>query len=356
MGLRYTKQKIFHFMDKVNSLPKSEIEIQPPLHIRLKPTNICNHKCDYCAYTKEGLQLGRDMLTTSFIPKDKMMEIVEDIIEMDVKAVTFSGGGEPFCYPYFLDVLKRLASSNVRFASLTNGSLLNGEIAEIFANSGTWIRVSIDGYDGESYSKIRSVPVGEFDKVIKNMYDFKKLGGQCLLGVSIVVDTVNADNIFDLITQIKDTGTDTVKVSPCIVSNDMGANNMYHEPLLDKVGEQLEKAVSTLADSTFEIFNAYGRLDDRFEKGYDWCPYVQVLPVIGADLNVYSCHDKAYNLKNGLLFSIKEKSFKEGWFESKDQFFNINPSRVCNHHCASNEINRLILGYLNADKEHMMFV
>ena len=32
------------------------------------------------------------------IPEDKMTEIVEDLVNMGVKVVTFSGGGEPFIY------------------------------------------------------------------------------------------------------------------------------------------------------------------------------------------------------------------------------------------------------------------
>ena len=35
------------------------------------------------------------------IPEPKMMEIIEDIIEMKVKAVTLSGGGEPFLIQTF---------------------------------------------------------------------------------------------------------------------------------------------------------------------------------------------------------------------------------------------------------------
>ena len=40
-----------------------------------------------------------------------MMEILDDIIEMDVKGVTFSGGGAPFYYPYLLEAVKKLIDS-----------------------------------------------------------------------------------------------------------------------------------------------------------------------------------------------------------------------------------------------------
>ena len=42
-------------------------------------------------------------LNGPLIPKDKMMNLVDDIIDMKVKAITFSGGGEPLSYKYMLD-------------------------------------------------------------------------------------------------------------------------------------------------------------------------------------------------------------------------------------------------------------
>lgn len=352
----YSQAKIFHFMDKVESLPLENKEIKEPLHIRIKPTNVCNHNCSYCSYRVDGIQLGKDMNVRDFIPKDKMMEIVEDIISMGVKAVTFSGGGEPFCYPNLLDVVKRLSESDVRFASLTNGSLITGEIAEVFAHHGTWLRVSIDGWDGLSYAKYRGVNENEFGKVIENIRNFKKLKGKCFLGVSVIIDKENAEHIYDLAKLLADTGIDSIKFSPCIVSNVGAENNVYHESIADAVKNQIKRAKAELKDSSCEIFDAYHLQLESFSKPYDWCPYLQIHPVIAADQNVYSCHDKAYNLDCGILGTIKDKSFKNFWMTNKEKFFSIKPSRDCAHHCVVDNKNRMILDYLNADPEHKFFV
>ncbi|RJQ13410.1 MAG: radical SAM protein, partial [Nitrospiraceae bacterium] len=288
MGLRYTKMKIFHYRDKLDSLSPDVKTITPPVQIRIKPTNVCCHNCRYCAYRSENLQLGKNMDRRSFIPKDKMTEILADVIDMGVKAVTFSGGGDPFCYPYLTDAIKILAASPVKFASLTNGSRLKGELAEIFAHSATWLRVSMDGWDDESYSHYRGVGNGEFTVVMDNMKKFGKLDGTCCLGVVLIIDEYNSAHVFESIRKLKDIGVDNVKVSPCIVSNSGPENNGYHKPFFDRVKEQICKAVEILGDDDFEIFDAYHELDGKFDKEYTWCPYLQILPVIGADLNVYS--------------------------------------------------------------------
>lgn len=66
--------------------------------------------------------------------------------------------------------------------------------------------------------------------------------------------------------------------------------------------------------------------------------------------------DKSYNLDEGVVGSIKEERFKDFWFDGKEKFFRLNPSRDCNHHCLANHKNLLIHEYVNADKEHVGFV
>jgi len=354
--LLYTPFKIFHYQAKLNSLPASNKEILAPVHIRIKPTNACNHNCNYCAYRNDSLQLGQNMSVKDYIPEKKMMEIIHDIIDMKVQAVTFSGGGEPFFYKHLLPVVKLLSKSDVKFASLTNGALLNGELAEIFAHNASWLRVSMDGWDGDSYARYRGVKKDAFSKLLNNLENFNKLNGNCLIGVSVIIDKENASHIYELINKLKNVGVKSVKVSPCVVSNKGIENNHYHKPIFDQVRVEVDKALSDLSEQEFEIFDAYHELDSKFEKDYNWCPFLQVLPVIGADLNIYPCQDKAYNLDTGVIGSIKNTSFKEFWFSDKNKFFKIDPSQHCNHHCVANSKNKNILEYLNADKDHLCFV
>ncbi|NOQ29636.1 MAG: radical SAM protein [Helicobacteraceae bacterium] len=355
MANKYSSLKVFHYQDKLDSLSKEVDQIKAPIHIRIKPTNVCNHNCWYCAYKVDHLQLGQDMVERDFIPKDKMMEIIEDCSDMGVKAITFSGGGEPFTYRFFLDTVKKIIDNNISFASLTNGSKLNGEVAELFAHHATWLRVSIDGYDDESYAKARDVKVGEFSKIIENMKNFAALKNRsCNLGVSFIIDEKNYTKIYEFSELMKSIGVDSIKLSGCVVANEGEKNNEYHETFYKEAKALSKKVKDELDDENFEVFDSYHLLEDKFNKDYTWCPYSQILPVIGADLNIYPCQDKAYNLENGLVGSIKEKSFKKFWFNDKDKFFKIDPSKDCQNHCVANDKNKMILDYL--DVEHLGFV
>lgn len=356
MGRLYTRTKIFHYKEKLDSLPWESGKILPPLHVRIKPTNACNHNCRYCAYRSDSLQLGQDMNLQDSIPREKMLEIIDDLAEMGVRAVTFSGGGDPFCYPFLLEAVERLTEKKISFAALTNGSRLYGRLAEEFACHATWLRISMDGWDDSSYTAYRDCPDGEFSRVMANMEAFCKLGGACHLGVGLVVDNQNCGQIYGLIRRLHETGVNSVKVSPCIVSNRGDENNAYHLPNFSMVKEQIAKAVFDFNKPGFEIFDSFHLQLDTFSKEYHWCPYLQITPVIGADQNVYSCHDKAYNLKDGLLGSIRDVSFSKFWSSDRNRFYSIDPSTVCNHHCVVDSGNRQILEYLDADSNHLVFV
>jgi MoaA/NifB/PqqE/SkfB family radical SAM enzyme len=114
----YSSLKFLRFADHISALRTQSV--CAPVHIRIKPTNICNHDCWYCAYRVDHLQLGADMVERESLSYDKMIEIVDDCIAMGVQAVTFSGGGDPLVYKHLPEMAERLALGGVRVATLTN--------------------------------------------------------------------------------------------------------------------------------------------------------------------------------------------------------------------------------------------
>ena len=244
------------------------------------------------------------MSTTGFSRK-KMAEIVEDLLDMGVEAVTFSGGGEPLLYPGLAEIIIRLAGGGIRIGSLTNGSQLRGKVADAFAAHGTWIRVSIDGWDSESYAAYRSVRATEFDKVTGNLADFAARDSDCALGASIIVDQRNASHVAELSQLLKSCGVSHIKVSACVISNDADENDAYHASFSGVMRDGIA-AAKALEDESFTVVDHYHDLAGRFEKSYTRCAFAHFLTVIGADCKMYTCQDKAYT-ESGLLGSIKDR-------------------------------------------------
>jgi len=121
-----------------------------------------------------------------------------------------------------------------------------------------------------------------------------------------------------------------VKISLSVISTKREENKKYHLPHLKSVKRQTAMGISDLADSSFAIVDKFDEFEDKnncYEKQYTGCPFIQYLTVIGTDMKVYTCYDKAYTRK-GKIGSIKDKSFQEAWFDSKtkEKLLNLNSS------------------------------
>lgn len=355
MNMRvYSDTKVLRYPDRLAALVAGRNA--PPVHVRIKPTNVCNHSCYFCAYRSDSVSLGEDMDPRDKIPQDKMAEIVEDLIAMEVRAVTFSGGGEPLLYPNIAETVTRLAEGGIKVGTLTNASQLRGKVARAFSAHAVWVRVSIDGWDGPSYARYRNIGEDSFAKVMHNLDGFAAIGGPCTLGASIIVDQANAGHILELAKTLKDHGVRHAKISPCIVSNDGRENDAYHTRFSATVRGQIESARG-LEDEHFAIVDHYHHEPENFDKTHTWCPVLNVLTVIGADCRVYTCQDKAYT-KDGALGSIAGQRFRDFWFSdvAAARRGAINPARDCPHHCVAEAKNALLLDYLAADPAHAAFV
>jgi MoaA/NifB/PqqE/SkfB family radical SAM enzyme len=353
-GVLYSNLKFLRFKDQLDAL--SSGSVAAPVHIRIKPINHCNHHCWYCAYRTDDLKLGEDMDEKDVIPRDKMFEIVGDIVSMGVKAVTFSGGGEPLLYKPLPEVIDRLAAGGVRVATLTNGSNLKGRVAEALARHATWVRVSIDAWDDESYVKSRGAKPGEFSRLMDNMKAFVATGTKCVLGVSFITGKDNYHRLHEVCSRFKEIGVNHVKLSAAVVGNSVDENNRYHHEFATGARAEIDRCQALNGDG-FTVLDHFHEMESRFEKDYTRCPFLQFLTVIGADQTVYTCQDKAYT-KSGTLGSIKDRSFRDYWFseENRRALTEFDPSRLCKHHCVSHAKNLALMQYLAIDTEHGLFV
>lgn len=356
MSNLYSGAKIFHFQDKLDSLLEGE-PIQAPIHIRIKPTNRCNHNCWYCSYRSDKLQLGKDMCLTDEMSRDDIVWAIRDMGNMGVKALTFSGGGEPLLYPHIWESIIVAMQRGLKIGVITNGALLVGVVCALLAEFGSWVRVSMDGWDDASYKAYRGV--ADYSKIMANMEAFVKLDGNCKLGVVINVSKENASHLYGMAERLKGIGVQSVKFAPCVVDDDAEKNVEYHIAAPAHTAKQAQNEINSsvyaLQTDAFQVVDAYDTQLHSFAKRYSWCPMCQIRCVIGADCNVYTCQDKAYTT-DGLIGSFKDCSFRDLWFKNKDRFFAVDPSLDCNHHCVANELNKTIHSYLDVDKEHLEFV
>lgn len=352
----YSYLKIFHHADLLKKIEAGERIA--PIYIRIKPTNLCNENCYYCHYKNPYLRLD-EYDPTDFIPRDKMLEIIDDLHEIGTKAVTFSGGGEPLVYPYITETMKKVIESNIDLSIISNGMLLKDENAKILAKA-KWVRLSIDSCRAELYSKLRGVPLSWFGTLCQNIENFAKIkNSDCELGVNFVVSKDNHSDILEMASLMKSLGVNHVKFAP-MISNE---TESYHAPFKEQVINDIARA-KALEDKNFRIIDLYtsdfNRVDSGikiFNRAYKTCYMKFLVCVIAANQKVYHCHDKAY-LSNGVVGDLRNCRFKDIWF-SIDTIRNaseFDARCVCMEHCVYDDRNIMLNQYFSIGKNHINFL
>lgn len=350
----YSNLKIFAHAEKLNQVHKGERIA--PIYVRLKPTNYCNHHCYYCSYADGELGLRDIVNRQDQIPWNKMQEIIGDFSDMGVKAVTFSGGGEPLVYPYIIETIKGMKRAGVQTSIITNGQLLDNERAEALRDA-KWVRISFDSADAETYAKVRNIPLDAFDRVCENIQKFAGIKDKnCELGINFVINHENADQVYDMAAMSKKLGVNHIKFSARITKDLF----VYHDPFKSGVVEQLHRAQSELEDDTFSVINKYeGDFDTAmvFERKYHKCYINNLVTTIAADCKVYFCHDKAY-VSSGIVGDLKEKSFKELWFSDEviKRYQEFDAMKECKHHCVYDDRNILLNTLYEIDENQINFI
>jgi sulfatase maturation enzyme AslB (radical SAM superfamily) len=305
--------------------------------------------CWWCIYSDTNRKKGEgehehlhtpmhpDMEESDSIPREKMLEALDDFSDMGVKAVTYSGGGEPLFYKHIVEVMQRTLDLGIDLSIITNGELLFGKKAEILADA-KWVRVSIDYTNEDEMIRFRRVGKGSYARVINNLSNFSEIkNSNCDLAVNYIVHRDNCDNLLSFANDMKAYGVENIRFSPMWTSDFYD----YHNPIVDKVNKQLSK-ISEIADNKFTVNSTYMLGEHKDARDYPRCFYTEIVPVVGADQNIYTCHNKAYD-SSGCIGSIQNRSFKDVWMSSQGFFDKFDPRIRCSNHQCANDSKNIIL-------------
>jgi len=150
-------------MNLLHRLKEEAIRIKTimPRYLQLETSRDCNLKCLGC-YRRDTASLA------SFKGERNLtLEFVKGILKMipTVRLVTFLGDGEPLMNPELGDILRYLASKNIKSWITTNGNLITQEIVNEWERNGkiAEVHISLDAAYKKEYEILR--PGGSFEKV-----------------------------------------------------------------------------------------------------------------------------------------------------------------------------------------------
>jgi radical SAM protein with 4Fe4S-binding SPASM domain len=303
------------------------------------------HNCAYKSSFSGMHELSPDRESTwdgpvAELPTAKLLEVLDDFRDMGVKAVTYSGGGEPLMHPAIVTVMERTLELGIHLSIITNGQLLMAERAKTLGRA-KWVRVSVDYQNAQQMHEHRHVPERMFGALLNNLQNFARLKQpQCDLYLNYIVHKGNCESLTEAARLFFEVGVENIRFSP-VWTPDFQA---YHAPIRARVEQQLLEIRQSLrlgqtVNTTYDLASSAHSI----ERGYHRCFFMEMVPVVAADGNVYACHNKAYDAK-GMIGTIRDKRFKALWFspEAKEFFKTLDPTVMCRHQCANDGKNLFI--------------
>ena len=361
-----------------NAIEFVESQNTSPVLIEVDPSNACNHSCSFClsAYIHFKKYKGTETFSRALMPRDMLMSLCEDFVEMGVRSVNWTGGGEPTLNKHLKEAIEYLGPRGVKMGIFTNGTLLDKwDMFDTMVDNMTWVRFSIDAGTDKTYNDVRVTSKNhDWNKMVSNLKKLievnNKKGKKIDIGVGYVISPETYHEIVEFAEFFSKLDLTYVQYKPEIVIREKGNIQRDVEFWNEKVKPLLDKAKDILGDK-FQI-NGY-KIDDlsndpeKYGRNYKKCLGSQISPCVGADGHVYVCtnHRGWKQYSYGCMYD--GKTFKQIWNdiqkrqEVMNQIESVECFSNCTNLCKPHESNKMMwevykkFNVLNNKKEKEKF-
>lgn len=312
-GDAYSSLKAFRHLDVLRAITAGEPARVP--HVELILSNGCQHRCVFCAYRSAGYPSTQRFADQIVMPESKAIEIVDDCARIGVRAIQFTGGGEPTVHPGFATVFGHALALGLKTALVSNGIAVSahGGHADLIAHA-AWVRLSMDAGSRATYAAQRRCPDSHWDRfqtavrMLRAARD--RLGTDCVIGIGFVVTPFNWWETVEAARLARSLGADNFRISAQFSVEDERLFDGFHAEAVS-----LCREAEGVAGGGFVVYNRFGeRLDQLRAKRptFPVCGYQFLTTYVGADLQMYRCCALAYN-EQGHLGSLEDQRFADLW-------------------------------------------
>jgi MoaA/NifB/PqqE/SkfB family radical SAM enzyme len=299
----------------------------PPVEVSVDPVNDCQLNCFWCN--------GRDVKDRKTMMSNKhLLDLVVFFHKWGVKAICFAGGGEPTLHPALGEAF---SISTLPTAIITNGLFLNQAQMESIAANASWVGISVDAANAETYLKCKKVDA--FNKVMSNMRVMRELGCKELT-FKFLIHPFNQYQIYDACRIAKAYGAHQIHIRPISFRNYKMIQEEYDIDMIDK---QISDARNDIESSTFKIYNIRHKFNSKLHVKFPFskCLATPIMPIFQADNTISLCIDRKSDKSLVLGHHEPVEAILEAWGSEKHkqviESVNLSECPKCTM-CAYNEI------------------
>ncbi len=315
-----------------------------PIHMEVNLTNYCNQGCRWCIASYSHIanpSMTKDKTTRQVAKLEQIPGISQhperrrglDIDYLQtflaqakakgLRAVTWSGGGEPTLHPDFVQAVKGAAALGLEQGLMTNG-LYPAAYVPIIGEHLRWIRISLDTLDAEKYryqkfTKRFAEVMNNIDRVVQ--YPVK-------VGINMNLADWNVDEVLTMAQQCGEMGVDYFQIRPIL---GLPYNMQHNSPYRKQPGQNwlqrlkpLLQEVETFSTDTYQVLVSEDKFEDladvegNFGRVYKKCMSHFFFCVLNADgdlcVCMYHLGDKRFSFGN-----IYEQTVEEIWSSDRQR-------------------------------------
>lgn len=161
-----------------------------PISVHWEFTNRCNLGCAFCYNAATSVEQSR-------LPEERLLEIADEMVEMHVLEVTFSGG-EVLTEPkVFWSLAERLGRAGTFLRLITNGWYVTDDVADRLGRVGVHrVNVSLDASEPDAHDRLRGVK-GSWRRAVLGLGSLARAGLVCT--VTCVLTEAVAEFVEDIV-------------------------------------------------------------------------------------------------------------------------------------------------------------
>lgn len=261
---------IYYYRKKSTKLPYS------PIRLWVELTSCCNYKCIMCP----NKDLKKE--DQGFMDFDLYKKIVDESRDF-IFEINLAHRGESLMHPQLIEAIAYAEKNRIFTRLHTNGSLLTEDISrKIIRTKLDRLSFSFDGYDKETYEKIRKG--GNFDKTLENIVHFLEIKKE-----AHSKKPITALEVINFNQKHKEESSEAKKRFHCQFKN-LPLNSIVFKEMHNWAG-QIEK--------------------ERLGKKYTVCPFPWNALIIYWDGAVLPCTQDFFG--DFIVGNVKDSSLKKIW-------------------------------------------
>lgn len=330
-----------------------------PVTLEWDLSNRCSLGCAAChmAYTHArgplaGTHDGPPGATPTgdLADADLVIRALGEAARAGVQGVVWSGGGEPTLHPQFERIVTEAARLGLAQGMYTHGGHLDADKARIVRQRFSWVVISLDRADAESYRAYKGGGARGFERACQGIKNLVASPGACTIGVSFLLA---ADSWRDAWRGLK-------------LADSLGATYTTFRPSIafDQAAPARCTEDRAWITDALPLLHALAATPgvvcdpDRFLEYRDWrghqypaCYGIRLNATITPDGRMWPCCNRR-GFAGSELGDLREESFSAIWARHPGQWTDFRDCRVM---CRLHQTNT-ILAQIEAPMQHQEFV